>query len=469
VTQYLSISKPDPINDEKHLQRSNVFRLARENYLGFLDGLIGSEENAIAYFLDSFTTSSTRGIGEEERSSNVPGGPADEFVAIAQRDRKEESRLKNMLKLAQSHLNPAGSNLPHNLSLPAISSQPLFFSPSAPRAADTTVGDGFGVPVVTRRREGFLWATKEGAPHSLPGDGGGGWHKFWCVLSNGRLTEYSHFKTKPTVNNTAIDLRYAAVRRSSSQHSDRRFLFDVLTPTERRVYQAISQNEAEAWITSITKSIESLLVGNSSMRVFDESKLTGGLLSLKSFASASTPSLIPTSSSSSTLMTDVSAGSGVGGLAALSGRLLGRRVSTGARKLMKRDSSKDNSKARPSTAPVSTIGAELLPPSPTGSISTTISSSSPSSTLSEADRKIALLVNDFAAFTTTPSAEMKGAAMLRNGREIARLATEVGNCSCAECQQGQPDWTSYSLGIFLCLRCAGIHRSLGTVRFSLLS
>ncbi len=89
MTQYLSISKPDPINDEKHLQRSNVFRLARENYLGFLDGLIVREENAIAYFLDSFTSSSARGIGAEERSSNVPGGPADESVAIAQRDRKE--------------------------------------------------------------------------------------------------------------------------------------------------------------------------------------------------------------------------------------------------------------------------------------------------------------------------------------------------------------------------------------------
>lgn len=37
-----------------------------------------------------------------------------------------------------------------------------------------------------------------------------------------------------------------------------------------------------------------------------------------------------------------------------------------------------------------------------------------------------------------------------------------GNNVCADCQARNPGWASWSLGIFLCMRCAAIHRKLGT-------
>lgn len=36
------------------------------------------------------------------------------------------------------------------------------------------------------------------------------------------------------------------------------------------------------------------------------------------------------------------------------------------------------------------------------------------------------------------------------------------NSTCADCKKNQTKWASSSLGIFICLNCSGIHRSLGT-------
>ncbi|EGG01879.1 uncharacterized protein MELLADRAFT_32169, partial [Melampsora larici-populina 98AG31] len=36
------------------------------------------------------------------------------------------------------------------------------------------------------------------------------------------------------------------------------------------------------------------------------------------------------------------------------------------------------------------------------------------------------------------------------------------NSKCIECGKKPARWASYSLGIFLCIRCSGFHRGLGT-------
>lgn len=58
------------------------------------------------------------------------------------------------------------------------------------------------------------------------------------------------------------------------------------------------------------------------------------------------------------------------------------------------------------------------------------------------------------------------AAKYRNARRIAEIATRGGveweNDQCADCREGGPKWASWSLGVTLCIRCSGVHRSLGT-------
>lgn len=51
----------------------------------------------------------------------------------------------------------------------------------------------------------------------------------------------------------------------------------------------------------------------------------------------------------------------------------------------------------------------------------------------------------------------------RNERALQELIRTVpGNDRCADCSAKNPGWASWNLGIFLCMRCAALHRKLGT-------
>lgn len=41
------------------------------------------------------------------------------------------------------------------------------------------------------------------------------------------------------------------------------------------------------------------------------------------------------------------------------------------------------------------------------------------------------------------------------------MLREEENKYCADCEAKQPRWASWNLGVFLCIRCAGLHRNLG--------
>ncbi|CAK4015969.1 UBA domain-containing 3 [Lecanosticta acicola] len=51
----------------------------------------------------------------------------------------------------------------------------------------------------------------------------------------------------------------------------------------------------------------------------------------------------------------------------------------------------------------------------------------------------------------------------RNERALQDLIRSVpGNDRCADCAAKNPGWASWNLGVFLCMRCAALHRKLGT-------
>lgn len=49
-----------------------------------------------------------------------------------------------------------------------------------------------------------------------------------------------------------------------------------------------------------------------------------------------------------------------------------------------------------------------------------------------------------------------------HGKVLQALRNEPANARCAECCESGTSWASVSLGIFLCTRCADVHRALGT-------
>uniref|UniRef100_A0AAQ4P511 ArfGAP with dual PH domains 1 n=1 Tax=Gasterosteus aculeatus aculeatus TaxID=481459 RepID=A0AAQ4P511_GASAC len=50
-----------------------------------------------------------------------------------------------------------------------------------------------------------------------------------------------------------------------------------------------------------------------------------------------------------------------------------------------------------------------------------------------------------------------------NGQRVKRLLGKPGNGNCADCGAADPEWASYTLGVFVCLSCSGLHRNIARI------
>ncbi|KAK1782040.1 hypothetical protein QBC45DRAFT_18785 [Copromyces sp. CBS 386.78] len=113
---------------------------------------------------------------------------------------------------------------------------------------------------MTQRKEGLLWALNRPGGHVDPRAlNKQGWHKFWIVLDQGKLSEYSNWKQRLDLHMDPIDLRLASVR--EARNAERRFCFEVITPQFKRVYQATSEEDMNSWIMAINNALQSAVEG----------------------------------------------------------------------------------------------------------------------------------------------------------------------------------------------------------------
>ena len=144
------------------------------------------------------------------------------------------------------------------LNTPASSTTTSAISPASKFKGIRDLEDNSGATMNggAMRKEGLLWALSRPGSHVDPkGITKPGWHKFWIVLDQGKLSEYVNWKDKLDLHMDPIDLRMASVR--EARNADRRFCFEVITPQFTRVYQAPSEDDLRAWIGAINNALQS--------------------------------------------------------------------------------------------------------------------------------------------------------------------------------------------------------------------
>lgn len=204
-----------------------------------------------------------------EDGNVVPPGGLTYSTSVREIQRSGESQLNRATSLSGTGIlsqSPPGAGGPlavqaptsNNLSTPTNNAAALSTSPNSKFKGIRDLEDNSGAVANggTMRKEGLLWALSRPGSHVDPkGITKPGWHKFWIVLDQGKLSEYVNWKDKLDLHMDPIDLRVASVR--EARNADRRFCFEVITPQFTRVYQAPSEEDMRAWIGAINNALQS--------------------------------------------------------------------------------------------------------------------------------------------------------------------------------------------------------------------
>lgn len=98
---------------------------------------------------------------------------------------------------------------------------------------------------------------------------------------------------------------------------------------------------------------------------------------------------------------------------------------------------------------------------------------SPRRIKSSLQRARSLASESDATLTPPPDEQGRGLQRRASDKALARseakrkqlqldISSALGNEACVDCGEGRSTWVSINLGVSLCIRCSGIHRSLGT-------
>ncbi|KAI5291116.1 hypothetical protein KEM54_006266 [Ascosphaera aggregata] len=276
-------------SDSKYQSKRRNFELKRFDYSSFMQDLHGGrKEQEMLSHLTRYANFQARSYLSTAKNIEAMMPQLEALVEEVtkadkeyefQRTEREEKR-RTLEKSAKAYVEPE-MLAPPSTSTPGLAMSPEFDlsraesnashmkglanTNSSHHSADSKsrVIREYEIPVQTegeQRKEGLVWALSRPGSHIDPkGINKQAWHKFWIVLDQGKLSEYSNWKQKLDLHIGPIDLRMASVREARS--TERRFCFEVITPAFKRTYQATSEDDMHSWILAISNALQSAVEG----------------------------------------------------------------------------------------------------------------------------------------------------------------------------------------------------------------
>ncbi|KAL0290616.1 UNVERIFIED_CONTAM: putative ADP-ribosylation factor GTPase-activating protein AGD11 [Sesamum angustifolium] len=81
--------------------------------------------------------------------------------------------------------------------------------------------------------------------------------------------------------------------------------------------------------------------------------------------------------------------------------------------------------------------------------------------LTNVDHRVFLSMSSYEWKPLQTGVSAQGNGYILNLPRLESVLSEAGNRTCADCGSPDPKWVSLSIGAFICIKCSGVHRSLG--------
>lgn len=350
-------------------------------------------------------------------------------------------------------------------------------APTGTNGSATAPGSSETTEVPRNYKEGLLWASSRPLNVQDPGNNKQTlqpvkWHKYWVVLDGSSLREYANWKQSVDLHNEPINLLLASVR--EARNSDRRFCFEVVTPSYKRIYQATCEEDMRSWIAAISQSMSNLLENSEDQHPLSPLREEGEFLSLLGGGGGSTGQLLPNSQHPQPQQQPQQQPQHQQHAAPMAGtpQLQPSQISSQA------SSPSVQSGTPPVSAPVPhTPLSSPTSPGP-AHYRPTLLAKQGSHRIESLTRRLSMkndhkprvppIITTLSGMShaMSPSAQSARPStnlLTHNDELLTLIHREPSNQVCAECQTTNGvEWVSINLLIVMCIDCSGAHRSLGS-------
>ncbi|CAH6722532.1 hypothetical protein CLIB1444_10S00584 [[Candida] jaroonii] len=239
MKKFLSNDKEKP--ESKLLTKRKNFELSKFDYLNYLSNFLNNQ------YMNELFENLFKFIGNDDDEFN---SHYKIYLTVLLKFNAEKFKLRQMIEACKTNDELTNIIKDNNLTIKpnfdvnddkvvTTDNVNLIFSPiEAPTSPE------FNEANSTYEKSGILYA--------LGGKGKQGWHKEWVVVKDGELREYSDWRTGNAPINKPIPIALTSIKPLLNEK--RQHCFEIITPNQKFVFQAMNELEKNNWIKVLSNA-----------------------------------------------------------------------------------------------------------------------------------------------------------------------------------------------------------------------